>query len=58
MFYLDVFISLDTWYEILTGMPQVLEEAPADKNWKHAIDIEYVALVKMKLGPCSTSKRQ
>lgn len=58
MFYLDVFISLDTWYEILTGMPQVLEKALADKNWQHAIDIEYDALAKIKLGPCSTSKKQ
>lgn len=39
-------------------MPQVLEKALADKNWQHAIDIEYDALAKIKLGPCSTSKKQ
>lgn len=58
MFYLYVFITLDPWYEILISMPQVLEEAIADKTWKHAIDIEYDTLVKIKLGPCSTSNRQ
>jgi histone deacetylase 1/2 len=31
-----------------TGEPQALEEALGDKNWKHAMDAEYDALMKNK----------
>jgi hypothetical protein len=29
-----------------SGEPQFLQEAVEDKNWKHAMDLEYSALMK------------